>query len=157
MAARYIDQALAGFLAPQRDAYRAGLAALDQYARVSRGAAFAALPPADQDAVLVDLESGAASRAGATFPGNSAQFFSLVRGHTMQGTFGDPFYGGNAGFVGWDLLGYPGVRTAVTAGEQQMGVTVTPTHRSAYDGGMFNKAQASRDHADPNARERDGD
>jgi hypothetical protein len=107
--------------------------------------------------VLVDLESGAASRTGAAFRGSSAQFFSLVRGHTMQGTFGDPYYGGNAAFVGWDLIGYPGVRTAVTANEQQMGVTVTPTHRSAYDGGMFNKAQASRDHDDRNARERYGD
>jgi gluconate 2-dehydrogenase gamma chain len=154
MAARYIDRALAGFLAPQRDTYRVGLAALDQYARSSRGAAFTSLSAADQDAVLVDLESGAASRAGATFPGSSAQFFSLVRGHTMQGTFGDPYYGGNAGLIGWDLIGYPGVRTAVTANEQQMGITVTPNHRSAYDSSMFNKAQASLERG---ARERDGD
>jgi gluconate 2-dehydrogenase gamma chain len=157
MAARYIDRALAGFLAPQREAYRTGLAALDQYARSSRGAAFTALTVGDQDAVLVDLETGAATRAGAAFPGSSAQFFALIRGHTMQGTFGDPFYGGNAGFIGWDLIGYPGVRTAVTANEQQMGAAVTPNHRSAYDGGMFNKAQASLDHSDRHARERHGD
>ena len=35
----------------------------------------------------------------------------MVRTHTLQGTFGDPYYGGNANFVGWDLIGYPGVRT----------------------------------------------
>src|SRR5262245_30178602 len=36
MATRYIDRALAGFLAPQRNAYRVGLPALDEYARSSR-------------------------------------------------------------------------------------------------------------------------
>ena len=91
MAARYIDRALAGFLSSQREAYRVGLAALDQFARSSRGAAFTALSAADQDAVLIDLESGAASRAGAAFQGSSAQFFALVRAHTLQGTFGDPY------------------------------------------------------------------
>ena len=29
-----------------------------------------------------------------------ARFFELVLAHTLQGTFGDPFYGGNANFVG---------------------------------------------------------
>jgi ABC-type sugar transport system permease subunit len=53
--------------------------------------------------------------------------------------FGDPYYGGNAGFVGWDLIGYPGVRTSVTAAEQQMGTKIAPNHRSAYDFAMFRK------------------
>ena len=38
----------------------------------------------------------------------AATFFNLVRAHTIQGTFCDPYYGGNANFVGWDLIGYPG-------------------------------------------------
>ena len=67
----------------------------------------------------------------------------MVRTHTMQGTFGDPFYGGNANFVGWDLLGYPGLRLAVTADEQRLGAKLTPTHRSAYDHEMFVKAIAN--------------
>ena len=58
----------------------------------------------------------------------------------MQGTFGDPFYGGNANFVGWDLIGYPGIRTNVTADEQRLGAAVPPTHKSAYDHEMFIKA-----------------
>jgi hypothetical protein len=41
----------------------------------------------------------------------NAGFFNLIRTHTIQGTFSDPFYGGNANFVGWDLIGYPGART----------------------------------------------
>ena len=74
----------------------------------------------------------------------SAQFFELVRSHTWQGTFGDPYYGGNANFVGWDLLGYPGVRTYVSPEEQRLNVTDKPNHKSAYDNAMFNKATARR-------------
>jgi gluconate 2-dehydrogenase gamma chain len=127
-AAQYIDRALAGFLAPSRQAYTAGLADLDQKAVASHGAPFARLSDADQDTVLKSVEA--------------TSFFSLVRTHTIQGTFCDPFYGGNANFVGWDLLGYPGVRTIVTADEQRMGITLTPNHKSAYDYAMFNKATA---------------
>ena len=139
-AVRYIDRALAGALSSSREAYRAGLAALDRYARSSRGALFSSLSPTDQDSVLIDVETGAATGSGAGFDGSSAAFFALVRAHTWQGMFGDPFYGGNANFVGWDLIGYPGVRTTVTADEQRLGVVVAPTHKSAYDHGMFTKA-----------------
>jgi len=137
-AAHYIDRALGGALASSREAYAAGLAALDAYARSSRGASFAQLSAADQDLVLTDLESGVATGFGAS----STIFFELVRNHTIQGTFCDPFYGGNANFAGWDLIGYPGVRTLVTPDEQRMGITLKPNHRSAYDYGMFTKASA---------------
>ena len=137
-AAHYIDRALGGALASSREAYAAGLAALDAYARSSRGAPFAQLSAADQDLVLTDLESGVATGFGAS----STIFFELVRNHTIQGTFCDPFYGGNANFAGWDLIGYPGVRTLVTPDEQRMGITLKPNHRSAYDYGMFTKASA---------------
>jgi gluconate 2-dehydrogenase gamma chain len=143
-AARYIDRALAGALASSREAYRAGLAALDRYARSSRGAAFTTLSPTDQDSVLIDVETGAATGSGAGFDGSSAAFFALVRTHTLQGTFGDPFYGGNANFVGWDLIGYPGIRTSVTVDEQRLGAAVPPTHKSAYDHEMFIKATVRR-------------
>jgi gluconate 2-dehydrogenase gamma chain len=137
-AAHYIDRALGGALASSREAYAAGLAALDAYARSSRGSPFAQLSPADQDLVLTDLESGVATGFGS----NSTIFFELVRNHTIQGTFCDPHYGGNANFVGWDLIGYPGVRTAVAPDEQKTGITLKPNHRSAYDYGMFTKVSA---------------
>ncbi len=130
---RYIDRALAGWLAGSREAYREGLVALDRDARASRGSAFADLSPDDQDAVLVGFEEGQAT----------SSFFTLMRAHTLQGMFGDPFYGGNAGFTGWDLIGYPGVRTFVAPADQRMGLTVVPNHRSAYDNDMFTKARAS--------------
>ena len=120
MAVRYIDRALAGALQDQREAYRVGLAALERYARQTRGAPFLQLTETRQISLLIDVESGTATGANVGFAGSSAQFFALVRGHVMQGTFGDPHYGGNEGFVGWDLLGYPGVRTVVTPAEQQL-------------------------------------
>jgi gluconate 2-dehydrogenase gamma chain len=134
-AAHYIDRALAGPLASSRAAYTAGLAALDAHARTSKGRAFAQLPPADQDAVLADVE---ANRA-AGFTPNGAAFFTMVRAHTIEGTFSDPYYGGNADFAGWDLIGYPGVRVSVAPAEQQLNVAIKPNHKSAYDFGMFSK------------------
>jgi len=133
-AARYIDRALGGALASSRPLYSVGLAAVDQLSR-SRGQAFTALSPEEQDVVLSDIEKGNA-------PGfaDAAPFFALVRAHTVQGTFCDPYYGGNAGFVGWDLIGYPGVRTFVAADEQRLGADVPANHKSAYDYDMFTKA-----------------
>jgi gluconate 2-dehydrogenase gamma chain len=152
-AVRYIDRALAGALKENRDAYRVNLAALDRYARSSRGAAFTALSPGDQDSVLIDVETGTATGAVKGWQGSSAAFFTMMRAHTWQGTFGDPFYGGNADFVGWDLLGYPGIRLTVTPDEQRLGAKPAPTHRSAYDNAMFNKAVASTRTSVRNPRE----
>jgi gluconate 2-dehydrogenase gamma chain len=131
-AAHYIDRALAGPLHAFRDAYAAGLAAIDVYAQAKKGAAFIRLAPADQDAVLTDLESNAA----AGFTPNAATFFNLVRTHTIQGTFCDPYYGGNANFVGWDMIGYPGLRLAVGAEEQRMSAPKA-LRKSAYEDAMF--------------------
>jgi len=140
-AAHYIDRALGGSLSASRQAYASGLAALDNYARSSKGKAFIELSPTDQDSVLTDVEKGAATG----FTGSPVQFFNLVLNHTRQGTFGDPYYGGNANFVGWDLLVYPGVRTNVTAADQQAleKGQLKPNHRSAYDFEAFNKATVS--------------
>lgn len=154
MAVRYIDRALAGALAEQRDAYRVGLEALERYARQTRGGSFLTLTETRQISLLIDVESGAATGANVGFAGSSAQFFGLVRGHVMQGTFGDPYYGGNEGFVGWDLLGYPGVRTTVTATEQKLLSPATRVRRSAYDNPMFNKAIVD---AKPAGSDRDAD
>src|SRR5207302_2303951 len=73
-AAHYIDRALGGALASSRQAYAAGLGALDRYATSSRGKPFLQLSNADKDSVLIDVETGAATG----FRGSSAQFFTLV-------------------------------------------------------------------------------
>jgi gluconate 2-dehydrogenase gamma chain len=136
-AVHYIDRALGSALASSRQAYSSGLAALDRYARSSRGAPFRQLSPVDQDSVLIDVETGAATG----FTGSSAVFFAMVLSHTHQGTFGDPYYGGNAGLVGWDLIRYPGVRTMVTAADQKAleHNELKPNRKSAYDYESFTK------------------
>ena len=131
-AAHYIDRALAGALRGSRAAYAAGLAALDDYAVSAKGASFVKLAASDQDAVLSDLQKN----VGTGFVPNSAAFFNLVRAHTIQGTFCDPYYGGNANFVGWDMIGYPGIRVAVAEDEQRMRKPAA-VRTSAYDDPMF--------------------
>jgi gluconate 2-dehydrogenase gamma chain len=138
-AARYIDRALGGALASSLPTYRLGLAAVDTYARTSRAAAFTQLSAPNQDAVLSDME-----RNAATGFSNAAGFFNMVLAHTIQGTFGDPFYGGNADFVGWDLIGYPGVRLIATVNDQRLDTTPAATHMSAYDYTMFSKKKPAR-------------
>ena len=134
-AAHYIAQALAGPLASLRTAYSSGLASINRYAQTSKGATFPKLSAREQDAVLSDMEKDIATG----FAANSSAFFNLLQTHTIQGTFSDPYYGGNANFVGWDLIGYPGIRTVVSADEQRMEVNLTPNHKSAYDHEMFSK------------------
>jgi len=126
-AAHYIDRALGGALMAAREIYRTGLMALDDHARTSKGAAFSALDASSQDAILSDLER--------SDPG----FFNLVRQHTLQGTFCDPYYGGNAGFVGWDLIAYPGLRMSVSEQDEAMNGHLAPSRKSAYDLPMFDR------------------
>jgi hypothetical protein len=95
-AAHYIDRALTGPLRSSREAYAAGLAAIDAYAQSTKNAAFARLAAADQDVVLTDMEENVATG----FIPNATAFFNLVLTHAIQGTFCDPYCGGNANFVG---------------------------------------------------------
>jgi gluconate 2-dehydrogenase gamma chain len=140
-AAHYIDRALAGPLRSSREAYAAGLAALDAYAQSKNGALFARLSAPDQDAILADMEKNVATG----FVPNAATFFNLVRAHTIQGTFCDPYYGGNANFVGWDLIGFPGLRMAVGEDEQRMKAP-KPVRKSAYEDAMFTMKGGAHGH-----------
>jgi gluconate 2-dehydrogenase gamma chain len=140
-AARYIDRALGDAFASLRGAYTAGLAALNAYASQTAGGPFANLAPEKQDKVLLDLEQ---NRATGFAPG-AAAFFELVLEHTLEGTFGDPHYGGNQNFIGWNLVGYPGIHLAVTAEQQRMDAVVEPLRRSAYDLGAFDAHASAED------------
>ncbi len=137
-AARYIERALTDYLSPFRERYTNGLSALDTAARALRSTGFVELSPEDQDTVLTSFEKGQASGLA-----NPSEFFGLLRTHTIEGTFSDPYYGGNADFVGWDLIGYPGVRTMVMPDDQKMGRPFKPNHKSAYDLPGFRKASIS--------------
>ena len=136
---RFIDRVLSEADSDAADAYRSGLAALDTYSRYTRGGPFIDLSTIDQDSVLIDVQIGAATGAGVGFAGGSGSFFNMVKSHTWQGMFGDPQYGGNVNFAGWDLLDYPGVRLAVSPEDQRLleEEQLAPVRRSAYDYGIF--------------------
>jgi gluconate 2-dehydrogenase gamma chain len=70
-----------------REIYREGLKGLK---------GFHLLSPAEQDKSLQQIESSI--------------FFALLRQNTIEGMFCDPMHGGNAGMVGWQLVGFPGPR-----------------------------------------------
>jgi gluconate 2-dehydrogenase gamma chain len=128
---------LAGGLSNLAGLYTSGLTAVDAYATATYGAGFAALPPAQQDAVLTAMAAGTAPG----FTPDSTTFLSTVREHTLQGMFCDPVYGGNKDFAGWTLIGYPGVRMPVPAADQKIGATVKAAHKSTYAGGQFPAAK----------------
>jgi gluconate 2-dehydrogenase gamma chain len=140
-AAHYIDRALTGPLRSSREAYADGLAAIDAHAQSKKGAAFARLSAPDQDAILTDMEKNVATG----FMPNAATFFNLLRAHTIQGTFCDPYYGGNANFVGWDLIGFPSLRMAVGEDEQRLQAP-TPVRKSAYEDAMFTMRGGAHGH-----------
>lgn len=71
-----------------RETYRTGIPTL--------GADFVALEGPKQDERLASIEK--------------THFFQLLRQHTIEGVFCDPMHGGNAGLIGWQMLGYPGPR-----------------------------------------------
>lgn len=135
--AHYIDRSLAGALMNLRAVYAAGLSALDALATVSKGKVFAELATADQDALMRDMEAGKAPG----FVPSSAAFFGMVRAHTIEGMFCDPYYGGNADFVGWDLIGYPGLRMSVLPEDQRLQKPAI-LRASAYGPGLFGRSKA---------------
>jgi gluconate 2-dehydrogenase gamma chain len=68
-----------------REVYRNGIKNLGN---------FADLPLAEQDQKLRGIQT--------------TTFFRVLRQHTIEGMFSDPMHGGNAGLIGWQLIGYPG-------------------------------------------------
>jgi gluconate 2-dehydrogenase gamma chain len=123
----YINRSLGDYLAGEKTVFVEGLEATDALARRSQNAAFVDLTPAQQDALLTSMENGAADG----FP-DARGFFNRARRLALEGMFGDPYYGGNKNFAGWDLIKYPGPRLATTADDQKMGVDIKPYHHSAY-------------------------
>jgi gluconate 2-dehydrogenase gamma chain len=125
--AQYIDRALADALAAEKATFTDGLAATDAFARKQFDAPFHMLSGEKQDQVLTALESGQAP----DFP-NARAFFARVRRLILEGMFGDPYYGGNRNFAGWDLIRYPGPRLAVGVEDQKMSAAPKPMRQSAY-------------------------
>ncbi|MFD1212125.1 gluconate 2-dehydrogenase subunit 3 family protein [Arthrobacter sp. GCM10027362] len=128
-AVTYIDRALAGPYRNLQRLYRAGLAALDASCLERWGRKFVELDGGEQDSVLEGLAQGGLDSAVAAERSEAASeemfdigflpyFFAVLRQHVVEGTFGDPVYGGNRNAVGWRLLGFPGARWGY--GEEEM-------------------------------------
>ena len=87
--------------------YRAGLDALEAEAQASAPAGtvarFAALPAAQQDALLRRIEAGQVAH---DWPVDPAQFFQTVVQHVHEGYYSDPGNGGNRDAVAWRMIGY---------------------------------------------------
>ena len=128
-AAHYIDRALAGPDADDLEAFRIGLAAIEDYARNVTGKPFVLLIRDRQESILLALQQNKLDG----FMPNGAGFFNLLRDHTINGAFSDPYYGGNRDFVGWDMIRYPGVRIGASEREVELGAALPPNHQSAYD------------------------
>ena len=129
-AANYINRALADYLAAEKPSFVEGLEAVDAFSRKTHDRSFAELAADKQDQVLTAMDNGTATG----LPPNSRVFFARVRRLTLEGMFGDPYYGGNKNFAGWDLIRYPGPRLAVAPEDQKMGVQIKPYRSSAYGG-----------------------
>lgn len=140
--ANYIDQSLAGHLAGEKAAIVAGLSAVDALAREKHGMPFPDLPPERKDELLTAIESNSAPG----FAPNSRAFFIRVRQLTLEGMFSDPFYGGNRGFRGWDLIRYPGPRLAVSPNDQALRDPIKPLRTSSYGAQAGEKRGGKRAH-----------
>lgn len=92
----FIDRGLATFASDQLPLFQQGLADLNgRVAKAHPGvAAFADLPAGDQTALLTQLQ------------GEHSEFFEAARTATVSGFLSNPEYGGNAGKVGWKLIGF---------------------------------------------------
>lgn len=130
---RYIDWSLAGDLSVFRGPYASAIASIDAYSTATYGAAFAALTPVQQDQVLSNMEANKATG----FAPSSSAVFEMIRTHAIQGMFGDPAHGGNVGFVGWNLVRFPGPRLVVSNHEQQLDVVPKKALKSTYQLALF--------------------
>lgn len=124
---QYINHSLAEWNQADLPLLGAGLQALDTAAVAAHGESFTTLSPAQQDALLLQMEAGTLVEFT-----NSAQVFNRLHRLVLEGMFSDPYYGGNQGYAGWDLIGYPGAVLGSTAEMQQMGGRLPALHTSAY-------------------------
>ena len=83
-----------------------GILDLNAYLREKHKTTFDGLSNHDRVAVLTQLEKRDIQLP--TVP--TGVFFNLLYDLTMQGYFADPLYGGNKDFIGWKMIGFPGVR-----------------------------------------------
>lgn len=123
----YINRSLMEWNQADLALLRQGLTGLDEAAFQKHGAIFVSLTEEQQDLLLRDFEAGKLEPVA-----NGASVFNRLHRLTLEGMFSDPYYGGNANFSGWDLIGYPGAVLASTPQMQKMRVRMPPLHTSGH-------------------------
>jgi len=106
----FIDKQLDSYYSKYQIEYRDGLAAFEKTVIQLKSKKFEELPFAEQTALLEKMEAG-------DFPGeywkdhSPADFFDMIRQHSMQGFYGSPVHGGNREYISYHMLGldYPNV------------------------------------------------
>lgn len=96
----FIDHMLATSYAAQQGLYREGLQQLNRLCQSRFSIQFTNLSEVEQDKVLAQMERGEIPEWK-----QARDFFSTIRNHAIEGMFSDPKYHGNAGRVGWELMG----------------------------------------------------
>jgi gluconate 2-dehydrogenase gamma chain len=140
-AVHYIDKSLASHNKDVREHYMVSIEAINRYAGKTRGHAFHQLIDDHQNSILLALQN---NKVPGCLPSGSG-FFNMIRSHTIDGTFCDPYYGGNQNFVGWDMLKYPGIRLSASETDVAQGAALEPNHQSAYDHDTYTKMASNRD------------
>lgn len=85
--------------------YEEGLDAVEAAAGGCAECRFTAMPLGDRTSFLYGLDPA---------------FLQLVYEHTVEGTYGDPVYGGNRDLLGWAGIGYEGDRQPIGYTARQM-------------------------------------
>jgi gluconate 2-dehydrogenase gamma chain len=106
----FIDKQLNSYYRHHQTAYREGLSAFEKSVIRMKGKKFEEIPFAEQTAILEKMETG-------EFSGDywkdhpPADFFNMVRQHSLQGFYGSPVHGGNREYISYHMLGldYPNV------------------------------------------------
>ena len=109
-----------------REFWRVGLAALEAYSNQVYSGNFENLTSTQQSQVLQDLWNNIPTNFGEIVPEDFAyELFSM----TWAGFLMDPLYGGNAGMVGWEYVGFNGTNTGNFYGEghSDTEIMVSPT------------------------------
>ncbi len=138
-AVHYIDRSLASENISSRHDYMVSVSAINDYSRTTRGKPYYQLIRDEQNSILLGVQRNKVPGCSPSGPG----FFNMVRNHTIDGTFCDPYYGGNQNFVGWDMLRYPGIRLSASETDVSMGANLQPNHQSAYDNQTYTKMAAN--------------
>jgi gluconate 2-dehydrogenase gamma chain len=106
----FIDKQLDTYYRKHQTVYREGLVALQETVIRMKGKKFEELSYADQTAILEKMEAGEFTEDyWKNHP--AANFFDMVRQHSLQGYYGSPAHGGNRDYVSYRMMGldYPNV------------------------------------------------